>query len=122
MERLREAALLSIGRACGFAALGIFCVMIGLSFDPLLMVQTGGLLTLGLTAGLLLKAGLAGRGDYRRSEVWLLLPREARPPVGVAERLFVSAVREIYMRFARLAAIASVILWTTATVLTAVGF
>jgi hypothetical protein len=122
MERLREAALLSIGRACGFAAFGIVCVMIGLSFDPRLMVQTGGLLSLGLAAGLLLRASLAGRGDYRRSEVWLLLPREARPPVGVAERLFVGAVREVYMRFARLAAIASIILWTTAALLMAVGF
>jgi hypothetical protein len=122
MDRLREAALLSVGRACGFAAFGIFCIMIGLSFDPLLMVQTGGLLSLGLTAGLLLKAGLAGRGDYRQSETWLLLPREARPPAGVAERLFVSAMREVYMRFARLAAIASIVLWMTAALLMVVGF
>jgi hypothetical protein len=122
MDRLREAALLSVGRACGFAALGIFCVMIGLSFDPLLMLQAGGLLSLGLTAGLLLKAGLTGRSDYRRSETWLLLPPEARPPVGVAERLFVSALREVYTRFARLAAGAAIILWTSAAVLAVFGF
>lgn len=122
MERLHKAALISIGRACGFAGLGIVCAMIGLSFDPRLMLQTGGLLSLGLTAALLLKAGLAGRCDYRRSETWLLLPPEARPPPKVAERLIVSAVREISMRFARLAAMASVMLWAGAALFIAVGF
>ena len=39
MERLREKALVSVGRASAFASLGIFCVMIGLSFDPVLMTR-----------------------------------------------------------------------------------
>ena len=62
MERLREAALLSIGRASGFAAFGIFCVMIGLSFDPLLMVQTGGLLSLGSHRRVAAQGGSGGEG------------------------------------------------------------
>jgi hypothetical protein len=61
MERLHEVALASLGKGCGFAALGIFCVMLGLSFDPLLMVQAGGTLTLGLAAVLALRAITGGR-------------------------------------------------------------
>ena len=60
MERLREVALASIGKGCAFAALGIFCMMLGLSFDPLLMVQTGGALTLGLAAVLVSRRAYSG--------------------------------------------------------------
>jgi hypothetical protein len=121
MERLREVALASIGKGCAFAALGIFCMMLGLSFDPLLMVQTGGALTLGLAAVLLLKANLFGRGDYRRTEAWLLLSPQERPPREVAGRLVNGVLSEACLRFARLAATASVLLWSIAAVFVIVG-
>ena len=34
MEEIRRVAFESVMRACGFGSLAIFCVMVGLSFDP----------------------------------------------------------------------------------------
>jgi hypothetical protein len=110
MEQLRRSAAISIGRATAFAAFGIFCLMIGLSFDPALMVRTGGVLSLGLAVGLILKAELALRQDHRRTEMWLLLPPDDRPPHEIAQRVSGTVLRETYLRFAMMSAGASAIL------------
>ena len=34
MEDMRRVAFETVSRACGFGSLAIFCVMVGLSFDP----------------------------------------------------------------------------------------
>jgi hypothetical protein len=112
MKRLWRSANISIGRATAFAAFAIACVMIPLSFNPRLMMRAGGLLTLGLAVGLILKANLAVRQDYRRTEMWLLLPPDDRPPREVAKRVSGTVLRETYLRFAMFAAGASAIMWT----------
>ena len=71
MEAIENAAYISVGRACGFAALAIFCLMFGLSFDPPLAARTGGLLCLGLTVILGLYALRARSRPYKRTELWL---------------------------------------------------
>ena len=48
MEHMRRIAYETVLRACGFGSLAIFCVMIGMSFEPRLAFQAGGTLT---TAG-----------------------------------------------------------------------
>jgi heme A synthase len=121
MERLRRMAVISVGRASAFAALGIFCVMIGLSFDPVLMTRAGGMLSLALTLILILKAELARRQDYRRTEMWLLLRHEERPPKEVAQRLSGTVLRETYLRFAKFAAAACAGLWLAAVTLPMIG-
>ena len=45
MEHMRKIAYETVLRACGFGSLAIFCVMIGLSFDPRTSFQAGGTLT-----------------------------------------------------------------------------
>jgi hypothetical protein len=110
MERLRRSATISIGRATAFAAFGIFCLMIGLSFDPPLMVRVGAVLSLALAVALILKAELALRQDHRRTEMWLLLPPHDRPPDEVARRVSGTVLRETYLRFAMMSAAASAIL------------
>jgi hypothetical protein len=117
MKRLWRSARISIGRATAFAAFGIVCVMIPLSFNPRLMVRAGGLLTLALAVGLILKANFAVRQDYRRTEMWLLLPPDDRPPREVARRVSATVLRETYLRFAMFAAGASVVLWTVKVML-----
>src|SRR5687767_4501480 len=112
MKRLWRSAHISIGRATAFAAFGIACVMIPLSFNPRLMLRAGGLLSLGLAVGLILKANHAARQDYRRTEMWLLLPPDDRPPREVAQRLSSTVLRETYLQFAMFAAGASAIMWT----------
>ena len=45
MEHMREIAFATVLRACAFGSLAIFCVMIGLSFEPRAAFQAGGFLT-----------------------------------------------------------------------------
>ena len=73
-------------RACGFASLAIFCVMFGLSFLPRSAFQAGGFLTIAMTLVLVLKAYEARTKDHRRTEMWLYLPKESRPPEAFAQR------------------------------------
>jgi hypothetical protein len=117
MERLRQVAFVSVGRAVAFASLGIFTVMVGLSFDPVLALRSGGVLLLILLAGLLLKAQQVARADYRRTEAWLLLDRSERPDEQTAGHLTV-ALREACIWFARWTAGAATLVWGFAIVST----
>ena len=89
MEHMRRVAYEVVLRACAFGSLAIFCVMIGFSFQPQLAFQTGGTLTMLMTIVLVFKAFEARTKDYRRTEMWLYLPKEfaaARGPGPMGER------------------------------------
>jgi type IV secretory pathway VirB3-like protein len=101
MEHMRRVAFETVLRACGFGALAIFCVMIGMSFNPRLAFQAGGLLTLLMVVILLLKAYGAQKKDYRRTEMWLYLTEEQRPPKAYAQWASATVLRETYLIFAR---------------------
>ncbi len=106
MNRIEAAAERSVARACGFAALGIFCFMIGLSSETLVMaLQAGGLLTLVACLVLMLKAWGAQSRPYNRTEVWSMLAPDERPDAAVAQRVIGSILREVYLRFAMHAAL-----------------
>ncbi len=116
MSPLERAAEVSIGRAVGFAALGICVTMAGLAFDPGLAFTTGAVLTLGLAAVLALKARLAPTFPYRRTEAWLMLePTPAWAPE-VAQRIVGGVLAETFRRYARLALAAAVGLWLVGVV------
>ena len=72
-------------RACGFGSLAIFCVMIGMSFEPRAAFQAGGFLTTLMAGILMFKAREALTKNYRRTEMWLYLPKEVRPPEAYAQ-------------------------------------
>lgn len=114
MEDMRRIAFETVLRACGFASLAIFCVMIGLSFNPLVAFQSGGFLTTIMTGVLVLKAFEARTKPYRRTELWLYLPKEARPPEAVAQRLTSSLMREVYLNFALWSSVTSIVMWAIA--------
>lgn len=101
MEHLRRVAFETVSRACAFGALAIFCVMVGMSFIPRLAFQAGGILTLLMVGVLLLKAYEAPRKDYRRTEMWLYLTKEQRPPKAHAQWATSTVLRETYLMFAR---------------------
>ena len=71
MEHMRRIAYETVLRACGFGSLAIFCVMIGMSFEPRLAFQAGGTLTMLMACILIYKAREALTKDYRRTEMWL---------------------------------------------------
>jgi hypothetical protein len=117
MERLRTVAFQTIGRAVGFAGLAIFCVMIGLSFDPLMAVRAGGVLALLLLSILLMKARSALTSDHRQTEMWLYLDRSEKPAEGYAQWAAATVLRDAYFWFARWTAGIAVLLWSTAVLL-----
>jgi sulfite exporter TauE/SafE len=104
-ERLEKLACLSVGRACAFAALGIFTFFIGLSANIALAMKAAGVLTLLTSLVLILKAAGAGRRPYKRTELWIMLRPEERPLESVAQQIVGSVLRETYLRFAAHAAV-----------------
>lgn len=122
MDAIENAAYVSVGRACGFAGLAVFCLMFGLSFEPALAARTGGVVCLAVTLILAFYAYRARTRPYKRTELWLILPKDQRPPAGVAQRLIGEALRETYLWFAKQAAIISVVLLASSLALQMTGF
>lgn len=111
MEHLRRAAQESVSRACGFASLAIFCIMIGLSFDPYAAFKAGGILTTVMAVILILKAYQALTKDYRKTEMWLCLPKDFRPPEAYAQKVSSTVLHETYLTFAKWTSAIAIILW-----------
>lgn len=121
MEEMRRIAYETVLRACGFASLAIFCIMIGLSFLPRTAFQAGGFLSMTMTLVLVFKAREARTKDHRRTEMWLYLPEDRRPPQAHAQRTIATVMRETYLMFARWTAIISIVMWTIALLFSAIG-
>lgn len=122
LERLREVAFLTIGRAVGFGGLAVFCVMAGTAFDPLLAVQAGGFGVLIILAVLLIKARFALTADHRKTEMWLYLKKEERPAEAYARWAASTVLRDTYLQFARWMAVLAVAFWTLAVLLRLFGY
>ena len=118
---MRRIAYETVLRACGFASLAIFCVMIGMSFMPKLAFQAGGFLTTIMSTILVLKAYEARTKDYRRTEMWLYLPKEARPPAGSAQRITSTIMREVYLTFALWTSAIAIGMWGIVLMLSFIG-
>jgi len=116
MEDMRRIAYEVVLRACGFSSLAIFCVMIGMSFDPHLAFKAGGFLTMLMSAILILKAYEARTKHYGKTELWLYLPKERRPPEAYAQWASSTVLRETYLTFARWTAAISIAMWALALV------
>ena len=116
MEHMRRVAYETVLRACGFATLAIFCVMVGMSFMPRLAFQAGGFLTTIMAFILILKAHEARTKDYRRTEMWLYLEQDERPPETYAQWASATVLRETYLTFAMWTSIIAIALWVIAIV------
>lgn len=113
-ERIRAMAVHSIGRGCFFAALAIWCVMIGLIAEPLLAIKSGAILTMMVACILLLKAGYVTRNSYKKTEVWILLDRKIDVAPDAAQRMITSILREMYLRYAFYATLVAIGFWAAA--------
>jgi hypothetical protein len=122
VEEMRRIAYQTVLRACGFASLAVFCVMIGMSFIPRSAFQAGGFLTMATTLVLVLKAREARTKDHRRTEMWLYLRKESRPPAAVAQKMVSTIMQEAYLRCACWTAAFSIVMWTIALFFSATGF
>jgi len=102
---IRHYAQLSIARGCGFGALAIATVMVGSASDLSLFFRAGGFSTLLMCFILLIMAARADHVPVNRTEVWILLPKEKRPPIEIAAPLIAEARKDYLLRFAYVAAI-----------------
>lgn len=107
LERLDRLATVSVARGVAFAALAIFCIMIGFAAHLPIFLKAGGIGSLLVTAVLILKAQTAPKTAYRRTELWIMLDDDERPSGEVAQRLITIARQNALYRFAYIAAIAS---------------
>lgn len=121
MEQMRRLAYESVLRACGFASLAIFCVMIGMSFMPKLAFQAGGFLTIVMSAVLVLKAYEARTKDHRRTEMWLYLEKDDRPPAAYAQWASATILRETYLTFAFWTSGIAIAMWVIALLFALMG-
>ena len=116
---IENAAYVSVGRACGFAGLAIFCVVIGLSFDARLAALVGSKLSIALSLVLLVLAWRAPARNYKRTETWLILKPGDRPQANVAQRLIGKTLRNVYLWFAQQIAVVTIVFSVSAVVLQA---
>ena len=100
MEHMRRIAYETVLRACGFGSLAIFCVMIGMSFEPRAAFQAGGTLTTLMACILIYKAREALTKDYRKTEMWLYVEKDFRPPEAYAQWASSTILRDTYLTFA----------------------
>lgn len=114
---IENAAYVSVGRACGFAGLAIFCVVVGLSFDASLAALVGGKLSIMLCAVLLIFARRAPSRNYKKTETWLILKRGDRPQSDVAQRLIGETLRNVYLWFAQQVAVITIVFSLSAVIL-----
>jgi hypothetical protein len=73
-----------------------------------------------MSAILVLKAYEANTKDYRRTELWLCLQKDQRPPAAYAQWASATVLRETYLRIALWASIVAIGLWSIALILPAV--
>lgn len=121
MEEMRRVAFEIVARACGFGSLGIFCFMIGLSFELRIAFQAGGTLTTLMAGILILKAYEARIKNHRHTEMWLYLPEESRPPKEYAQWASATVMRETYLLFAQWTAGTAIVLWVLALLFSLFG-
>lgn len=122
MDHIRVIAYETVLRACAFGSLAIFCVMVGLSFNARAAFQAGGFLTVLMTLILIYKAWEAPAKSYRRTELWLYLPEEQRPPEELAQWAVATVMRETYFMFARWTSLIAIAMWVLALVFSLLGY
>ena len=121
MEEMRRIAFETVQRACLFGTLAIFCTMVGMSFEPRLAFQAGGIMTTLMAGILVYKAREALTKDYRRTEMWLYLPKDNRPPESHAQWASATVLRDTYLTFALWTSAIAIAMWVIALLFSLAG-
>lgn len=118
---MRQIAFETVQRACLFGSLAIFCVMVGMSFEPRAAFQAGGTLTTIMAVILIYKAREALTKDYRKTEMWLYLPKDFRPPEAYAQWASATVLRDTYLTFALWTSAVAIAMWIVALMFSLAG-
>jgi hypothetical protein len=121
MEEMRRIAFETVQRACLFGSLTIFCVMVGFSFEPRLAFQAGGTLTMLMAGVLIYKAREALTKDYKKTEMWLYIEKDFRPPEAYAQWASSTVLRDTYLTFALWTSAIAIAMWVVALLFSFAG-
>ncbi len=111
IHRIRQFAELSVRRACGFAALAIVTLMVGLSADPVTALKAGAVSSTLMGVILFVKSVRSPQSDYRKTELWVLLDRRHDLPEAQAMQVIGGVLHDVYLRHAELTAWAAFLFW-----------
>lgn len=100
LDRIETLATRSVGRGCAFAMLAIGTMMVGLSYEPALAFEMGGVFSLLVSLVLLAFAAHAPRKRYDETELWLMLKPAERPPQQIAQSIVSRLLKSAYLSFA----------------------
>ena len=114
VARIREAAMLSIGRACSFGGLAVGAAMSGFITWPVMAFKLGAMGATMTAVILVLKALNAPRRNYRATELWILIGREHRLAEERAQGVIGRILGETYWRFADYACGTAFAFWLAA--------
>jgi hypothetical protein len=114
-EQIRRCAEISVSRGCSFAALAVLTMGVGLSFDLAAAMRGCAALSLLVLAILLWRAERSTSRPYRRTEVWAMLDKKPPVPPEQMQRLIGEALREAYLRYAKLTAAFATGFWLVGT-------
>lgn len=95
MHEIEILATLSVRRACGFGALAIATLMFGLIATPAAAFGSGAVCCLLMAVILYWKSEQVMHADHRRTEVWMMLAENHRPPHSVAKIVVPRTLRKV---------------------------
>ena len=101
MEKTRQLAMFTVGRAVFFGSLAVSLIMLSFLFDMVFFFRSGAILAFGMSAILLWYAQTAMRRHPRRTETWLLLENDLRPRNQHAENAFCVLMQEVYIHYTK---------------------
>jgi hypothetical protein len=117
MERIIAVADQTIRRACGFAAFAVGATMLALSFDLVLALRVGAVMTTAVGVVLFVQSVRAPQSDVRRTELYSVVGRSLTLPRDRTQRLLGEVLAERYLWHADRAAAVAVALWAGALLL-----
>jgi hypothetical protein len=104
-DQIERLTTLSVARGVGFACLAVLCFMVGFAGDTVNLLRSGGFGALLIAVSLFIKARNTDPRHYRRTEVWIMLAEDMRPPADVAARMVTDARRLVLLRWSLRAAL-----------------
>jgi hypothetical protein len=117
MERIIAVADQTIRRACGFAAFAVGATMLALSFDLVLALRVGAVMTTAVGVVLFVQSVRAPQSDVRRTELYGVVGRSLTLPRDRTQRLLGEVLAERYLWHADRAAAVAIALWAGALLL-----
>lgn len=111
VDNVQRCAEISVRRGLGFAMLAVGCLMVGFAFDISMALQAGAAATLLICVVLFFRSLEAPTRDYRKTETWLLLGKQANLPPDRLQKTIGLILQRLYRRYAKMMLGTSTAFW-----------